>query len=208
MVLWPGLPGQVSTKRNIHSLTPILIINHPLSTSSYLFNLCTSVFLYHLSPGRPWSTSWSGTLHFMLYTFLHPIIHCLLFATLAHTITTCSTVVPRLCHLLLVSLSTLLGTLSSTIMSHIIWPFSSLPAEVPPHFLFLQASSHIGASMQHTTLHTTIVQSPSHNQWYIHIAWIYSIQFKLWSPKLHQHLHPHSTCHLNRKTYPLTPYLH
>jgi len=25
---------------------------------------------------------------------------------------------------------------------------------------------------------------------------------------LHQHLHLHSTCHLNNKTYPLTPHLH
>jgi len=33
-------------------------------------------------------------------------------------------------------------------------------------------------------------------------AWIYSIQFKIWSPQLHQHLHLHSTCHLNNKTYP------
>jgi len=33
--------------------------------------------------------------------------HCLLFATHAHTITTCFAVVPRLCHLIIVSLSTL-----------------------------------------------------------------------------------------------------
>jgi len=39
-------------------------------------------------------------------------------------------------------------------------------------------------------------------------ARIYSIQFELWSPLLHQHLHPHSTCHLNNKTYPPTPDLH
>ena len=36
-------------------------------------------------------------------------------------------------------------------------------------------------------------------------AWIYSIHFGFCSPQLHQHLHPHSTCHLNNKTYPLTP---
>jgi len=41
-------------------------------------------------------------------------------------------------------------------------------------------------------------------------AWIYSIQFKFCSPQLHQHLHPHSTCHLNNKTstdsrFALTP---
>jgi len=31
------------------------------------------------------------------------------------------------------------------------------------------------------------------------------IQFEFWSPPLHQHLCLHSTCHLNNKTYPLTP---
>ena len=36
-------------------------------------------------------------------------------------------------------------------------------------------------------------------------AWIFSIQFAFWSPHLHQHLRLHSTCHLNNKTYPLTP---
>ena len=30
----PGLPGQAGTRRNTHPLTPILIIGHPLSTSS------------------------------------------------------------------------------------------------------------------------------------------------------------------------------
>ena len=29
-----------------------------------------------------------------------------------------------------------------------------------------------------------------------------SIHFEFWSPQLHQRLHPHSTCHLNSKTYP------
>jgi len=35
---------------------------------------------------------------------------------------------------------------------------------------------------------------------------MYSIPF--WPPPLHQHLHPHSACDLNSKTYPLTPDLH
>ena len=39
-------------------------------------------------------------------------------------------------------------------------------------------------------------------------AWINSIQFGFCSLQRHQHLHPHSTCHLNDKTYPLTPDLH
>jgi len=39
-------------------------------------------------------------------------------------------------------------------------------------------------------------------------VWIYSIQFEFWSPQQHQHLRLHSTCHLNNRTYPLTPDLH
>jgi len=33
----------------------------------------------------------------------------------------------------------------------------------------------------------------------------YSNQFEFWHPQLHQHLHPHSACHLGNKTYSLTP---
>jgi len=47
--------------------------------------------------------------------------HCLLFAVHDHTIATCFAVVPRLCYLILVSLSLnpLLGTLSCSITPHI-----------------------------------------------------------------------------------------
>ena len=73
--------------------------------------------------------------------------HCLLFATRAHTIATCFAVVPRLCDLILVSLSTLYLEFYFVASCHTsILPFSSLPAEVPPHFPFLQARSHF-----HTT---------------------------------------------------------
>jgi len=34
MAFFPGLPGLAGTRRNIHPLTPILIIGHPLSSSS------------------------------------------------------------------------------------------------------------------------------------------------------------------------------
>ena len=33
-----GLPGLASTRRNIYPLTPILIIRHPLSTSSIYYD--------------------------------------------------------------------------------------------------------------------------------------------------------------------------
>ena len=42
-VLWlsglvPGQPGRVSTRRNIHPLTPIVVIGHPLSASSIYYD--------------------------------------------------------------------------------------------------------------------------------------------------------------------------
>jgi len=77
------------------------------SMASYLFrqhawqSFCTISI-----PSFLWYSSWSGTLHFILHTFLHPII-VFFFAAHAHTIATCFAVVPKLYHLILVSLSTL-----------------------------------------------------------------------------------------------------
>jgi len=42
----------------------------------------------------------------------------------------------------------------------------------------------------------------------VQTAAIYSIQFRFWLPQLHQHLDPHSTCHISSKIHPLTPDLH
>ena len=116
--------------------------------------------LYSLFPQSPsflWSTSWPGTLCFIPN-------HYLLFATHAHTIATCFAVVPRLCHLNLVSLSILYSQLYLVTSHHTsILPFSSLPS-----FSFL--TGQVVTSVQHTALHTTAVQSPSHCQWYILIG--------------------------------------
>ena len=35
----PGQPGSAGTRRNIHPLTPIVVINHPLSASSIYHDL-------------------------------------------------------------------------------------------------------------------------------------------------------------------------
>ena len=73
--------------------------------------------------------------------------HCLLFTAHVHTIAACFVVVQRLCPLILVSLSTLYLGLYLVASRHIsIWPFLSLPSEVPPHFPFLQARSHFHAT--------------------------------------------------------------
>jgi len=73
--------------------------------------------------------------------------HYLLFAADAHIIASSFAVVPRLCHLMLVSLLTLYLGLYLVASCHTsILPFLSLPSEVPPHFPFLQARSHIHAT--------------------------------------------------------------
>ena len=76
-----GQPGWASTRRNIHPLTSIVVINHPypLFTSITIRGIlpvqltCLTVFLHNLCPSFLWSSSWPGTLHFILHTFLHPI---------------------------------------------------------------------------------------------------------------------------------------
>jgi len=83
------------------------------SIASSLFNLgAWQSFLHNLSPSPLWFTSRSGTLHRPRHAlYISSPNHCLLFATNAHTIATCFVVVPILCHLILVSLSSLLETL-------------------------------------------------------------------------------------------------
>jgi len=84
--------------------------------------------------------------------------HCLLFAAHAHTIATCFAVVLRLCRLILVSLSTLYLVFCLIVSHHTsVYLFSSLPAEVPPHFPLLQARSQFHATYYYTT--TTLVNS-------------------------------------------------
>jgi len=109
----PGESGAV-TRRNIQPLTPIMVINRLLSASSIyydpwylpcsvhvpdsLFQQSLQVF-FGLPFGLAPSTSYSA--------YISSPNHCLLFATHAHTIATYFAVVPRLCHLILVSLSTI-----------------------------------------------------------------------------------------------------
>ena len=142
-------------RRNIHPFTHpdsqpsfICVLHLLRSTASNCSIYMLDRLFPHLSPSPLWCTSWSETLHFILHIFLHQSLssfcstcpyHCNLFR--------CSTEIvssnPSL------SLNLLLGTLSCSLM-----PFSSLPSEVPHHFLFLQARF---TSMQHTTSQTTAV---------------------------------------------------
>jgi len=189
-----------------HQSSFICFLHLQRSIASSLFNLCawqsfciaSLQDLLGLHLGLEPHTSYS--IHFFSPN------HYLLFATHAHTIATCFAVLPRLCHLILVSLSTLYLELYLFLNVRSIWPFSSLPAQVPPYFLSSQARSHFHAT---TTSHTTVAQSPSHYQWYILTGkqWYQVTEFipsnSNSTPQVHQHLHPHSACYLNNKIYAL-----
>jgi len=42
--IFPGLPGRAGTRRNIHPLTPIVIINHPLSEAHIYYTVLLSTW--------------------------------------------------------------------------------------------------------------------------------------------------------------------
>jgi len=74
-----GQPGWAGTRRNIHPLTPVMVINRCLSASSIFYNpwhppcsiyMPDSVFPQSLSQFSL-STSWPGTLHLILHTPFH-----------------------------------------------------------------------------------------------------------------------------------------
>ena len=77
----PGQPGRVGTRINIHPLTPIMVINHPLSACSIYYDPwpppCLIYVFSSLFPQFPSKFSlvyfldWHPALHI---TFLHPII--------------------------------------------------------------------------------------------------------------------------------------
>jgi len=98
------------TRRNIHQLTPILIISHLLSASS----IYGDPWLFPCSIYMPDSLSAQSlsklslvylfVWHLPLHTpYISSRSHCLLFTAHAHTIATCFVVVPKLYHLILVS---------------------------------------------------------------------------------------------------------
>jgi len=111
----------------MHTLTPVLIINHPLSASSIYCEPwhppCSIYMLDSLfaQPMSKFSLVYLLVWHPPLHTpYISSPNHCLLFTGLAHAIKTCFAVVPRLYHLILISfLNSLLGTLSFILMPHI-----------------------------------------------------------------------------------------
>jgi len=107
----PGEPVLEETFTHSHlswsSIVPYLL--HPFNMIHGILPVQSThltVFFHNFSPSFLWSTSWLGILHFILHTFLHPII---VFFSQHMPIPSqpIFAVVPRLCHLILISLSTL-----------------------------------------------------------------------------------------------------
>jgi len=149
----PGLPGWASTRINIHPLTPIVVINHPLSVSSICYypwhRPCTLYVPGILLPqsiskfSLVYLLAWHPPLH---TPYISSPSHCLLFAAHAHTIATCFAVLPRLSSNPSLSLNHSLGTLSCSLT-----PLIHLTILISAHwsattFSFLTARSHF-----HTT---------------------------------------------------------
>ena len=89
-----------------------MVINHPLPASSIYYDpwhplssiyVPDSLFPKSLSKfSLVYLLAWHSPLHTL---YISAPNHCLLFTAYAHTIATCFAVVPRLCHVILVSLS-------------------------------------------------------------------------------------------------------
>ena len=76
----PGQPRWAGTRLTHSHLSWLPIVPYLLPPSIMIHGIlsvqftCLTVFFHNLTPSFLWSTSWSGTLHFIFHTFLHPII--------------------------------------------------------------------------------------------------------------------------------------
>jgi len=170
-VLWPFVPDypdepvSEETFKHSHLSWSSIILYQPPPTIHSILPVqfaCLTVFLHNFSP----SPLWSGTIHFTLHTFIHQSLSsfhstCPYYRNLFCCSTETVSSIPSL------SLNSLLGTLSFTLMSHI--HLTILISARCSATIFIPYRPGL-TSMQHTTSHRTAVQSPSHNQWYIHIG--------------------------------------
>jgi len=173
----------------------MIITYHPLSASSICYDpwhppcsvyVPDSLFAQSLSKfSLIYLLAWHPPLH---TPYISSSNHWLRFAAHAHTITTCFAVASRLCYLILVSLSTLyfelyLVALGRSVNLFLTAPYINILTYLLTYFYATHPSNHCHlyplkchliflsygpdlTIMQHTTLHTTAVQSPFHYQWY------------------------------------------
>ena len=107
------------------------------------------------------------------------------------------------------SLSSLLGNLSFSLMPHIHLNILIYARWSATAFSFLTGQVSLPCNiLLRTQLLYNLPLIINDTSLLVPAAWTYSNQFEFWPPPLHQHLHPHSACHLGNKTYPLTPTLH
>jgi len=101
-----------------HQTSVICFLRLLQSMASSLFNSCAwQSFLNSLSEfSLVYLLAWHPQLH---TPYISSPNHCVLFAAHAHTTATCFAVVLKLCHIILVSLSTLHLELSCSLMPHI-----------------------------------------------------------------------------------------
>ena len=130
----PGRPVPEETFTRSHPSWSTYFLYHLSSFATvhgilFIQLTCLTVLSNNPFPGPLSSSTWYWTLNFILHAFLHPII--IIFSQ-HMPMYNCSAAISMLCHLHLRHTST--------------WPFSSLLAEVPPHFLSLQARSHFHAT--------------------------------------------------------------
>jgi len=109
--------------------------------------------------------AWHPPLHTL---YISSPNHWLLFAAQVHTITACFAVILRLCHLILVSAQPF--TWNSILQCNATHPSDHSHLFPLKCHLILLSYGPCLTSVQHTTLHTTAVQSPSHYQWYVLIG--------------------------------------
>jgi len=122
---WDNLGELVPEETFTYSVTPIVVINRPLSASSTMIHgilpvqsTCLSVFIHNRFPSFLWPTSWLGTLHFILiYFFTQLLSSSCNTCPYHHNLFRCSTEImssnPSL------SLNPLLGILSCNFTPHI-----------------------------------------------------------------------------------------
>jgi len=112
---------------------------------------CLTVFFHNLCPSFLWSFCWPGTpTSYSLHFFTQSLFS---FRCTCPYIATCFAVAPKLCHLILVSLSNLYLEFATYPSNH------SHLCPLKYHIIFLSYRPVL-TSMWHTTLHTTAVQSP------------------------------------------------
>jgi len=162
----------------IHPLTSFIVISHPLYASSIcydpwnppppiqfmcltvFFQICLQVF-FDLPLGLAPSTLFS--IHFFTQSLSSLRNTCPYHRNLFRYSTTIMS------SNLSLSLNPLLGKYLVALRHTSVWPFSSLPAEVLPHFPFLWARSHYHATY-YFAVRTQLLYNPSHYQWYILIG--------------------------------------